>query len=300
MRAVPPLGAADGTTFTDGNPATGVEGSPLPAEFFNSVNAEVVNVIKQGLGANAPAAGNLTQLYQAILALIAANGMSFASTAEAQALANTTKALSPARLGDVLNQALPRRGMANTGLASLTAAATLTQADHGKVFYVGTNTFTATLPLSSSVVDGTTYTFIKSTYSGVQTIAAQGGDTLRGVTNGSIPMCVESAVVQVVKHGASWLVVQDTGAKASWAANSGYQRLPSGMYMQWGQISVPANTTTDVTLPIAASVILMAMACLWGGPSAGIIGAAPVGSTAIRVSNNYSQSHGATWLAFTY
>lgn len=66
MKAVPPLGGADGTPYTDGNPAMGIEGSPLPAAFYNAVNSELPALIA-ALGLD-PSATNLTQLAEAMMA----------------------------------------------------------------------------------------------------------------------------------------------------------------------------------------------------------------------------------------
>mgnify|MGYP001598636208 CR=1 FL=1 len=67
MRIVPPIkypAASDATQYRDANATTQQRGSWVPAEFFNSVNAELVAVIAAaGL---TPASADLTQLLQAI------------------------------------------------------------------------------------------------------------------------------------------------------------------------------------------------------------------------------------------
>ena len=56
--------------YIDENPAAGISGSVVGAEFFNTLQEEILNVIT-GDGADlVPAAGNHAQLYEAILALI--------------------------------------------------------------------------------------------------------------------------------------------------------------------------------------------------------------------------------------
>lgn len=58
--------------YIDGNRAAGITGSYPPAKFFNQLQSEVLNVI-EGAGLT-PSAANLSQLYEAILALIAEYG----------------------------------------------------------------------------------------------------------------------------------------------------------------------------------------------------------------------------------
>ena len=65
-----PIGAAENAPYINANPAQGIEGSPVPAAAIEHPQREIINVIeKAGL---VPDAVNLEQLYQAMLALIAA------------------------------------------------------------------------------------------------------------------------------------------------------------------------------------------------------------------------------------
>lgn len=70
MRIVPPLGEDVGTPYADMNLETGVPGSVLPAEFFNSLNAEVSALL--AAADIDPDEADLTQVLQAVQALIAA------------------------------------------------------------------------------------------------------------------------------------------------------------------------------------------------------------------------------------
>lgn len=64
MKYNPPIGGAANDPYVDANPATGVEGSPVPAAAIEHHQREIVNVITAaGL---TPDAGDLTQLYQAV------------------------------------------------------------------------------------------------------------------------------------------------------------------------------------------------------------------------------------------
>lgn len=72
MRIVPPKkypDATDETKYRDGNPTSQLLGSWVPAEFFNSINAEIVGAITAaGL---TPSISDLTQLWQAMQAAAA-------------------------------------------------------------------------------------------------------------------------------------------------------------------------------------------------------------------------------------
>lgn len=64
MKYTPPIGGAANDPYVDANPATGVEGSPVPAAAIEHPQREIANVIASaGL---TPDVGDQTQLYQAI------------------------------------------------------------------------------------------------------------------------------------------------------------------------------------------------------------------------------------------
>lgn len=83
MKYIAPIGAADpNDPYIDGNPGAGIEGSAVPAAAIEDAQREIVNVIEEaGL---VPDDGDLTQLYQALLIIIAAaipSGPALATTA---------------------------------------------------------------------------------------------------------------------------------------------------------------------------------------------------------------------------
>ena len=72
MEYIPPRDALTADeAYRDENPTAGISGSVVGAKFFNVVQAEILKVIREGLGAEAPTDANHDQLYEAILALIA-------------------------------------------------------------------------------------------------------------------------------------------------------------------------------------------------------------------------------------
>lgn len=114
----PPAGAGSPGYFTGGNPGTGTPATVPGFEWFNGVQEEIIAVIvAAGL---TPDAGDLTQLRQAIAALVAPDAsttvkgkIQLAISAEAQAFADGLKAITPASLNAAFkgaNQSLAANG----------------------------------------------------------------------------------------------------------------------------------------------------------------------------------------------
>jgi hypothetical protein len=68
MKYTQPAGKPENSPYVDFNPVTGVEGSVVPAAAIENVQREVVNVIVQA--GVTPIEANLTQLHQAIVAIV--------------------------------------------------------------------------------------------------------------------------------------------------------------------------------------------------------------------------------------
>lgn len=162
---------------------------------------------------------------------------------------------------------LKQRGSESSQVISLTAAQTLVAANAGQsiILYAATPAVTV-MPLLTSVPDGATFEFVNLSAVN-QTISGQGANKI--LVNGGAS--IASVIVQpgdslVLRKGVigtdvwyafggtSMLKTSSSFLK-SFVAAGGYQKLPSGLIIQWGQISVTmaANTTTDwaFTLPTA-------------------------------------------------
>jgi hypothetical protein len=86
----PPIGAAADASYVDGNPALGIEGSPVPAAALEHPQREIVAVIEAaGLS---PDGADLTQLHQAITVLITAAAPNLDGVALLGAAQSFTKA----------------------------------------------------------------------------------------------------------------------------------------------------------------------------------------------------------------
>lgn len=70
MKYTPPVGGQPNDSYIDGNPATGTEGSPVPARAIEAPQREIVDVITAS--GQVPQDGDYTQLRQAIQKMIIA------------------------------------------------------------------------------------------------------------------------------------------------------------------------------------------------------------------------------------
>lgn len=148
------------------------------------------------------------------------------------------------------------------GVRLLSANTTLTTADVGLVITTtaAASGITITLPLTSAYPPGAAITFRCGVSNlGTYTVAAQGGDAI-GTGNG---VSVSSIIVKgydtfTLVRGAAgqWLIstgyVSDVAMPASLVTN-GYQKLPSGLIIQWGTVTLGAGQTSGQTInfPIA-------------------------------------------------
>jgi hypothetical protein len=141
-----------------------------------------------------------------------------------------------------------------SGQTILSSATVLTPSAMGQIMLCtpGTTAMTHSLPPSATIPVGTVITFINGN-TGAVTIAPQGSDQLWIGGGGQVnPVLGVGDTAEIsYQGGAVWEVVSGSaqlGSAAKFAAsiaNSGYQKLPSGLIIQWGSIS--GTTTTTVT-----------------------------------------------------
>lgn len=149
------------------------------------------------------------------------------------------------------------------GVVAITASGALSVADAGKVhiYSAAPSSFNVTLPALSGLPIGAAYHFHNnSTYN--QTLTGSGSDLIGSgqinVTNTYVipPGCSAT----LTKNTGGWIVSAGTSSldKAAIFASSlsanGYQNLPSGLIIQWGKNTVSADSSLNVTLPVAFSV----------------------------------------------
>lgn len=152
-----------------------------------------------------------------------------------------------------------QRALGNrSGISILSTTTFLTATDAGKMIqFTGGVSRAITLPPSSGLSPGVSIAFW-SNATAVFTIHPQGTDTIStGVTlPASVNVNTGDTVEFVYRGSGVWIMcgALQLGSSATmfggtFAAN-GYQKLPSGLYIQWGSFAGSASADTAVTFPI--------------------------------------------------
>lgn len=251
MQYVAPLGAADPNAgYVDANPVSGIEGSPVGAQAIEHPMREIVNVIKTALGAGAPSSADLTQLYQAIGAMIA---NALGAIATPPLFDNDT---SPA------TTAFVQRALGNSAGADFIAASqTLTTAHFGKTIGVGApgGAITVTLPaVTAGIPAGARLTFL-NTSANLVTIQRNTTDLIfvSGSSVTSLVLSPGDTLVLETRGAGTWYAV---GGSAQLAYSSvfgssmgltGWKQLPGGFIMQWSTLTTSSGGSATFTFPIA-------------------------------------------------
>ena len=141
-----------------------------------------------------------------------------------------------------------QRALGNTrGIIAGDASRVLTVADIGVVVLVSPGV-TLTLPLANSVPPGSVIHFRTSAGGANRIIAASGGDTVAlGMGVGASAAMQDGDTLSLVSNGSNaWINiggVTGLGNTAQFGASltsNGYQKLPSGVIIQWGAVTVSA------------------------------------------------------------
>lgn len=137
----------------------------------------------------------------------------------------------------------------------------------------------------------------------VANAVSKGGDTMTG------PLTLPGGGSGGNAMNFNDLLAQFSGSNQKLEA-SGYQKLPGGLILQWGQVSVAITTTVTVTLPVAfPNACLQTISSnrsLDGGGSAGSenqqTGSAPLSATQIQIRSGITSgsTRTFTWLAIGY
>ncbi|MFJ4197531.1 gp53-like domain-containing protein [Pseudomonas sp. NPDC089534] len=237
-KSMPGVGLVN-SRFVDENPITGTPGSLIPAEWGNALTEEVLTVIKAA--GIEPTEGLNTQLLEALR-----GKRLFETPAQfdvSQKVATT----------EFVQRALGSLA----GQTNYVGEVALTTADVGKLS-IFTSTGTATLPEWSAVPAGGLVTLVGG--GNGLTVKARPGETL-GTTNGPAVTSLQFAGGSFVTFrrlllGGGWGLDAGDGALkyspvfSSSLGVSGFQRLPSGLILQWG-FANGGSVSETVTYPIA-------------------------------------------------
>lgn len=189
---------------------------------------------------------------------------------------------------------------------------TLTAAQAGRIIN-GSGTVTLTLPASAGVPNGATYQ-INNIGSGTVTVqGGGGGDLLYGIGVGTPRTFAlgpgDSITIARVGAGTwyGWGGLQ-LGASAAFGSSlaaTGYQRLPSGLIIQWGPATTDATNDVPISFPVAfptacRSVVAIRVSGSVSTPaflSVGAVGTSSFGVGGWTSATGARAVYGAQWIA---
>ncbi|MFM0060629.1 hypothetical protein PQR64_33900 [Paraburkholderia phytofirmans] len=183
------------------------------------------------------------------------------------------------------------------GVIPLSAATTLTNANVANEHTLGgSTTYVVKVPLSTGVPVGGTLLF-RSNAAVPITLQTQGADIFAMGSQSPTAVSVGPGdTLELVSSGAgAWLLANGSsglpfsGLFASSLGSNGYQKLPSGLIIQWGRLNNTANATSTGTFPVAFPTAVLSVV-LTGQQGAG-------NTQAYAVLNTYNTSS-FTWNAF--
>lgn len=206
-------------------------------------------------------------------------------------------------------------GIKFNGFSGYTAAVVLPSSDLGKIVRLGSGGYTATLPLATS--DGVGKVLALMNFSALDiTIARQGADIIFAGFGGSTSFTMKpgDVVFMAINASTEWTLLSGSaqlpysGQFASSKVANGYQKLPSGLIIQWGAVGLPDNTAVNVTLPITFPSAIFAtyasvdLSFTGGASEFNCVGAQPIGVlNQIQVNHNSGPSTSVSaivyWLA---
>lgn len=152
-----------------------------------------------------------------------------------------------------------QRALGNlAGLVGYASTSTIAAADLGKLIVTSAAApITLTLPLLSSAPIGAVVTLINTTQPLV-TVVPGGTDALHGGSGNIASFTLGYGDnVKIVRGNAGWTLfggsaqLKFAGAMAAQLMSNGYQKLPSGLILQWGVIPNVTTTPTEQAYPLA-------------------------------------------------
>ncbi|KVN34263.1 hypothetical protein WJ63_03580 [Burkholderia pyrrocinia] len=194
------------------------------------------------------------------------NDLAKRATVESPVFTGTPKAPTPPQFDNTTKLAttafVRSLGMQANTFTTLVGAATLTAANVGGSIYLGgAGNYTVTLPLASSVPAGARIEFVSGVGASPVTISRQGTDTIymnASTSLATVPMALGDTYV-VESNNVNWYSVGGstplafTGGFGASLSAGGYQKLPSGLIIQWGKLvtAIGASASANQLLPMA-------------------------------------------------
>jgi len=197
-----------------------------------------------------------------------------------------------------------RQGIQSSGITAVSASGTLTAAVVGGTVIGNTSSNTTqTLPAASSVPAGGRIEFLNVT-TGTMTVARAGTDLIYPNGTSATSIAVNNGDTLTLESNGlnSWYAVAGSAQLGSAAvfgaslAGSGYQKLPSGLLLQWGVTSSPGASGT-ISFPTAFTAGLYSAAATTSSTSA-IASNLTIGAASTTGFNFYQTANYAfSWIA---
>jgi hypothetical protein len=210
-----------------------------------------------------------------------------------------------------------QRGLGSmSATTAITGATTLTAAHVGRVLQVSSSgPYAVTLPLASAVTDGAVITLVSSA-SGLITIQRQGSDLIypdMGTGVQSFTLATgDTAILARVNGvwgliGGSAAMRNSSGDFGASKASSGYQKLPSGLIIQWGTTAASSSSagvahTFATAFPSACVHVNLQVSASNSGYMASIETLSNTGFSFSMYSSTVTRAAGITayWVAIGY
>lgn len=80
-------------------------------------------------------------------------------------------------------------------------------------------------------------------------------------------------------------------------AANGYQKLPGGLILQWGNFSAPAAATTAFSFPLAFTAGAFSMSANFNIPASATVNVSALSTTQFQIQNLYSGAQSGYWMA---
>lgn len=169
----------------------------------------------------------------------------------------------------LLNPATGMSGLVASGITTVTSTGTLASTVVGGTVLINSSSATTqTLPAASTVSIGKRIEFLNIN-TGVGTISRAGSDTITA-NNGTVTFIGLSSgdTLTLESNGVNgWNAVG--GSAQLWAAGvfgaslgvAGYQKLPSGLLIQWGSGTTVSGGYVNISFPIAFPTALYSIVC---------------------------------------
>lgn len=208
----------------------------------------------------------------------------------------------------IATMAAVQRALGNfSGHTAITGSTSLTVSNAGQMIQCsGSGPYTVTLPAASTMQPGTGFFIFATT--GPITVTRAGADTFFGIAATSFTLNTGDSIHIEQASASGWLAYGGTASLgysavfgASIAAN-GYQKLPSGLIIQWGVAIIPSGSpgTLAITYPIAfPNGRVCGLISPAGNPS-GTVPGITLTSNTVATLYAYSASQVVYWLAIGY